>query len=412
MDPFSQATPGQYGDTTKPVQRTTVVAVEGVHPRQEGSSDVEGVRRAMQSTSLEGNQGKESYIPPSYEGATEPYSKYDYNREKGETSAGGGDYGHGASSALGGAGLSSRDSERDTRDTRDTTEYATDIPKSSGGYTRAATVPTPPISGRTTPPSAAYTSTSGLETPSSIRTEPSTGSGYEDRGYEETEEALPHANRKVAVAIDGSVHSDRALEWLLDNFMLKEGDMVILLNARPIIATTGKLMLKSTDTLATQEAEARAESHQLLQRSAQRIRARVPAVAVQAIALRGDARHELVRKVDEMNVDAFIMGSRGLGALKRTFVGSTSDYCVHHANCPVVIVRYEDSELAAKDRNRQDEGAERIAERTSREHDKVSSAAGASGLSRGPIQSGQPSSLGTSELPAALPARNAPASLR
>jgi hypothetical protein len=34
------------------------------------------------------------------------------------------------------------------------------------------------------------------------------------------------------------------------------------------------------------------------------------------------------------------MGSRGLGALKRTFLGSVSDYCVHHCECPVAIVRF------------------------------------------------------------------------
>ena len=33
--------------------------------------------------------------------------------------------------------------------------------------------------------------------------------------------------------------------------------------------------------------------------------------------MRGDARDEIVRKVSELNADALILGSRGLGALKR-----------------------------------------------------------------------------------------------
>jgi nucleotide-binding universal stress UspA family protein len=32
-----------------------------------------------------------------------------------------------------------------------------------------------------------------------------------------------------------------------------------------------------------------------------------------------------------------IIGSRGMGAFKRTFLGSVSDYCVHHCHCPVII---------------------------------------------------------------------------
>lgn len=33
--------------------------------------------------------------------------------------------------------------------------------------------------------------------------------------------------------------------------------------------------------------------------------------------MRGDAREELVRKVSELDADAVIMGSRGLGTFKR-----------------------------------------------------------------------------------------------
>jgi nucleotide-binding universal stress UspA family protein len=34
-----------------------------------------------------------------------------------------------------------------------------------------------------------------------------------------------------------------------------------------------------------------------------------------------------------------VMGTRGLGKLRRTVMGSVSDYVVHHANCPVVVSR-------------------------------------------------------------------------
>jgi nucleotide-binding universal stress UspA family protein len=33
--------------------------------------------------------------------------------------------------------------------------------------------------------------------------------------------------------------------------------------------------------------------------------------------MRGDARDEIVRKVAELNADGLILGSRGLGAIKR-----------------------------------------------------------------------------------------------
>nr|GMD44331.1 Adenine nucleotide alpha hydrolases-like superfamily protein [Ipomoea batatas] len=40
-----------------------------------------------------------------------------------------------------------------------------------------------------------------------------------------------------------------------------------------------------------------------------------------------------------MAVDLVVVGSRGLGQIKRAVLGSVSDYCAHHARCPVLIVK-------------------------------------------------------------------------
>src|SRR5690242_2952827 len=37
--------------------------------------------------------------------------------------------------------------------------------------------------------------------------------------------------------------------------------------------------------------------------------------------------------------DLLVLGSRGLGFVKKMLLGSVSDYCVSHAECPVLIVR-------------------------------------------------------------------------
>lgn len=34
-----------------------------------------------------------------------------------------------------------------------------------------------------------------------------------------------------------------------------------------------------------------------------------------------------------------VTGTRGLGKIRRTMLGSVSDFVVHHANCPVVVSR-------------------------------------------------------------------------
>jgi len=34
-----------------------------------------------------------------------------------------------------------------------------------------------------------------------------------------------------------------------------------------------------------------------------------------------------------------VMGTRGLGTVRRTIMGSVSDYVVHHSHCPVIVCR-------------------------------------------------------------------------
>jgi len=40
-----------------------------------------------------------------------------------------------------------------------------------------------------------------------------------------------------------------------------------------------------------------------------------------------------------VGVDILVIGSRGLGSVERLMLGSISDYVVHHAPCPVLVVR-------------------------------------------------------------------------
>jgi len=47
----------------------------------------------------------------------------------------------------------------------------------------------------------------------------------------------------------------------------------------------------------------------------------------------------LCKIVDEKQIDYMAMGRRGLGTLKRMFVGSNSKYCTEHAKCNILIVK-------------------------------------------------------------------------
>ncbi|OWF49650.1 hypothetical protein KP79_PYT16324 [Mizuhopecten yessoensis] len=55
----------------------------------------------------------------------------------------------------------------------------------------------------------------------------------------------------------------------------------------------------------------------------------------------GKIGETIVSVAQEENANLIVIGSRGRGKIRRTILGSVSDYCLHHANVPVLICRME-----------------------------------------------------------------------
>jgi nucleotide-binding universal stress UspA family protein len=53
----------------------------------------------------------------------------------------------------------------------------------------------------------------------------------------------------------------------------------------------------------------------------------------------GEPDREIVALAEELGAGLIVMGSRGLGGVRRALMGSISDSVVRHAQCPVMVVR-------------------------------------------------------------------------
>lgn len=58
------------------------------------------------------------------------------------------------------------------------------------------------------------------------------------------------------------------------------------------------------------------------------------------IKVHGEPGEAIVRVAHDRNADMIVCGCRGLGSIRRTIMGSVSDYIVHHSHIPVVICRH------------------------------------------------------------------------
>lgn len=56
----------------------------------------------------------------------------------------------------------------------------------------------------------------------------------------------------------------------------------------------------------------------------------------------GEPGRRICKVAAEENFDAVVVGSHGSGFVKRALLGSVSHHVLHHAPCPVIVVRESD----------------------------------------------------------------------
>ncbi|RHZ52455.1 hypothetical protein Glove_461g46 [Diversispora epigaea] len=146
--------------------------------------------------------------------------------------------------------------------------------------------------------------------------------------------------RVVVIAIDQSDYSRHVVDWAIANFLRRESDLAVLINVCEIsseLSLFAASYMNFSDVLTDFDDQNKLESHKLLHEFAAKLKAEK--FACKAIAMQGDARDEIVRKVSELKADALILGCHGLGAIKRMLLGSMSDHCAHYCHCTVIIVK-------------------------------------------------------------------------
>eukprot|EP00745_Piridium_sociabile_P028744 TRINITY_DN46411_c0_g1_i1.p1 TRINITY_DN46411_c0_g1~~TRINITY_DN46411_c0_g1_i1.p1 ORF type:complete len:155 (-),score=42.72 TRINITY_DN46411_c0_g1_i1:637-1101(-) len=151
------------------------------------------------------------------------------------------------------------------------------------------------------------------------------------------------AERKICIPVDGSMPANRAFTWYLDD-LCKEGDMVYLVHAPEYnynIGLPGAAANVEAIMQAAQKENTRIE--EMLNAYTRQLSDRKVKVKCQTRLLQGDSKpgEEIVKVATEEKVNNIVMGCRGLGKIRRTLMGSVSEYVVHHAppNCSITTIR-------------------------------------------------------------------------
>jgi nucleotide-binding universal stress UspA family protein len=136
---------------------------------------------------------------------------------------------------------------------------------------------------------------------------------------------------RVVVGVDGSPGSRAALRWALRYADQSNGNVIALI-ACGIPALIDVVLPMPEDDIA-------AQAERELRKAVDEIRVllgtRMP---VEQRVVRDHAARALLDAAQ--NADLLVVGRRGHGGFVETLLGSVSQHCVHHAPCPVVVVRY------------------------------------------------------------------------
>ncbi|NP_001148736.1 uncharacterized LOC100282352 [Zea mays] len=165
--------------------------------------------------------------------------------------------------------------------------------------------------------------------------------------------ASAEGERWVGLATDFSQGSREALQWAATN-LLRAGDHLLLLHVikEPDYEQSEAILWESTgspliplsefsDPIIAKKYGAKPdmETLDLLNTTATQ-----KEIMVVVKVLWGDPREKLCQVIHDTPLSCLVIGSRGLGKLKRVLLGSVSDYVVNNATCPVTVVKSSSTE--------------------------------------------------------------------
>ena len=139
----------------------------------------------------------------------------------------------------------------------------------------------------------------------------------------------------IIVGVDGSGHSQHALEWAAREAALRQTSLTVLTVEHVIAGWGGGTapIVYPVDASDIERARklAQAETDKVLEALGNRQPADVTVRAVSGVPAQ-----ELIRASD--GADLLVVGSLGVGGLTRLLMGSVSSQVTHLANCPVVVI--------------------------------------------------------------------------
>jgi nucleotide-binding universal stress UspA family protein len=137
-------------------------------------------------------------------------------------------------------------------------------------------------------------------------------------------------SRRIVVGVDGSPSSMVALRWAILQAELTDS---------AVEAVTAWRLPSRYGLAPVADGATDFEGHagKILADALNEVSSVEPDVVIRSSVVEGHPAEVLVRAAH--GADMLVVGSRGHGGFAGALLGSVSQYCVHHAPCPVLVIR-------------------------------------------------------------------------
>ena len=134
--------------------------------------------------------------------------------------------------------------------------------------------------------------------------------------------------QRILVALDGSQHSDKALEQAIS--------MAKVCNSELFATTVIDLYPEVLEIAPALQEKLSKEAREILDRAKER--AQQENISCETIVHMGGQPHEyIVQEAKKRNADLIVMGTQGRTGLKKLIIGSVAQRVLAHAPCPVLV---------------------------------------------------------------------------
>ena len=144
---------------------------------------------------------------------------------------------------------------------------------------------------------------------------------------------------KVLLAIDGSRHSEAALEEVASRHWAADTEIEVLTVIHSKWPLVGDVFFTAAAAHAESVREQKHDAPALLRRAVERLHDRRPPLQVATKIVEGLPHEAIVEEAKAWGADLIVLGSHGYGPIKRALLGSVAAAVAVEAPCAVEIIR-------------------------------------------------------------------------